>query len=97
MDISKRLLWGLYAGGLSAMTTVVAAKLVNKAWAAVTGDVPPDPNDPEVPLRRALTWALASGVGIGLSQLLANRLAADHWAKSTGTPAPRFGKTTLKL
>ncbi len=97
MDTSKKLLWSLYAGGVGAITTMVAAKLVNTVWQATTGDAPPDPNDPDVPLRRALTWAVASGIGIGLTQLLVNRLAANQWAKAMGTPAPSFGRTTLRL
>ena len=97
MDTSKKLLWNLYAGALGALTTVVAAKLVNGVWEAATGDAPPNPNDPDVPLRRALTWAIASGVGIGLSQLLVNRLAASQWTKAMGVPAPSMPRTTLKL
>jgi hypothetical protein len=97
MDTSKKLLWNLYAGGIGAITAVVAAKVVNGVWQAATGDAPPDPNDPDVPLRRALTWAVASGIGIGLAQLLVNRLAADQWTKAMGTPAPSFRKTTFTL
>jgi hypothetical protein len=97
MDTSKKLLWNLYAGALGAVTAVVAAKVVNKVWEVTTGDAPPDPNDPEVPLRRALTWAIASGIGIGLAQLMVNRLAADQWTKAMGTPAPSFRKTTFTL
>ncbi|MBN9103908.1 MAG: DUF4235 domain-containing protein [Propionibacteriaceae bacterium] len=97
MGTSKKLLWNLYAGGIGAITTVVAAKVVNGVWQAVTGDAPPDPNDPGVPLRRALTWAVASGIGIGLAQLLVNRIAADQWTKAMGTPAPSFRKTTFTV
>ena len=97
METSKKLLWNLYAGGIGAITAVVAAKAVNGIWQAATGDAPPDPNDPDVPLRRALTWAIASGIGIGLAQLLVNRLAADQWTKAMGTPAPSFRKTTFTL
>ena len=97
MGTSKKLLWNLYAGGIGAITTVVAAKVVNGVGQAVTGDAPPDPNDPGVPLRRALTWAVASGIGIGLAQLLVNRIAADQWTKAMGTPAPSFRKTTFTV
>jgi hypothetical protein len=100
MDIvntSQKLLWNLYAGAVGALTTVLAAKAVNAAWELATGDAPPEPNDPDVPLRRALTWAIASGIGIGLSQLLVNRFAAGQWTRVMGTPAPRFNKTTLRI
>lgn len=97
MNTSQKLLWSFYTAGVGALTTMLAAKAVNKAWELATGDTPPEPNDPEVPLRRALTWAVASGVGIGLAQLLMNRFAASQWTKAMGTPAPRFGKTTVRL
>ena len=96
VNTSQKLLWNLYAGAVGALTTVLAVKAVNAVWELATGDSPPEPNDPEVPLRRALTWAIASGVGIGLSQLLVNRFAAGQWTKVMGTPARSFGKTTEK-
>ncbi|MGC3993529.1 MAG: DUF4235 domain-containing protein [Propionicimonas sp.] len=97
MNTSQKLLWNLYAGAIGALTTLVAAKAVNAVWELATGDTPPEPNDPEVPLRRALTWAVASGVGIGLSQLLVNRFAANQWTRVMGTPAPGINKTTLRI
>ncbi len=97
VNTSQKLLWNLYAGAIGALTTMVAVKAVNAAWQLTTGDEPPEPNDPNVPLRRALTWAVASGIGIGITQLLVNRFAADQWEKVMGAPAPKFNKTTLKI
>ncbi len=97
VNVSQKLLWNLYAGAVGALTTVLAAKAVNNVWQLATGDAPPEPNDPEVPLRSALTWAIASGVGIGLAQLLVNRFAANQWTRVMGTPAPRFNKTSLRI
>lgn len=96
MKTSQKLLWNLYAGAIGAATTVLAAKAVNAVWELATGDTPPEPNDPDVPLRQAVTWAIASGVGIGLSQLLVNRFAANQWTRVMGTPAPRINKTGAK-
>ncbi len=97
MNISQKLVWNVYAGAAGVLATLVATQAVTKVWQLTTGDEPPEPNDPEVPLRRALTWAIASGLGIGLTQLLVNRFAARQWAKSMGTRAPRFGKASLKI
>lgn len=96
MNTSQRLLWNLYAGTVTALTTLVAARAVNKIWELSTGESPPRPNDPAVPLRRAVTWAVASGLGVGLAQLLMNRLAASQWTRVMGTPAPGFGKASGK-
>ena len=97
MNTSQKLLWNLYAGAAGALATVLAAKAVNAVWELTTGDEPPQPNDPDVPLRRAVTWAIASGLGIGLSQLLVNRFAASQWTKVMGTPAPGFKTAKLKI
>jgi hypothetical protein len=40
---------------------------------------------------------LAGGIGIGMAQLLTNRLAADRWEKSMGMPAPSTSKVSFKL
>lgn len=93
MKTSQKLVWNVYAGAVGALTTVVAAKAVNAVWELSTGEAPPEPNDPDIPLRRAIVWAIASGLGIGLAQLLVNRFAAQQWTRVMGTPAPRFNKT----
>ncbi|HML51415.1 MAG TPA: DUF4235 domain-containing protein [Propionicimonas sp.] len=97
MNTSQRLLWNIYAGAVATVATVVAQKAVTAAWELATGDQPPEPNDPDVPLRRALTWAIASGVGIGLTQLLLNRFAAKRWFQAMGAKAPAFGKTRVTI
>ena len=97
MQISEKLVWGLITAATSTIATAAAVKAVTAAWVFATGDAPPEPNDPQVPLRQALTWALASGIGIGLIQLLANRFAAAQWSAATGKPVPRVGKTTLRI
>lgn len=76
MKTSQRLLWNIYLGVIGTVATLVAQKALTTAWELATGEQPPEPNDPDVPLRRAATWAIASGVGIGLTQLVLNRLAA---------------------
>lgn len=97
MNTSQRLLWNIYAGVVATVATVVAQKAVTAAWELATGDQPPEPNDPDVPLRRALSWAVASGVGIGLTQLLLNRFAAKRWAQAMGAKAPAFSKTRVTI
>ena len=81
MNTSQRMIWNIFAGLIGAATAVVATKLVTKAWEVTTGEAPPAPNDPEVPLRQAVVWMLASGLGISLAQLLMNRFAARQWAR----------------
>lgn len=97
MNASQKLLWNLYAGAIGALTAVVAQKAVSGAWRLATGDEPPEPGDPATPLTEALIWALASGIGIGIAQLLMNRVAADRWQAVMGTPAPSAKKIAFKI
>ena len=59
-------------------------------WKAATGKKPPaNPADPDVDLREAVIWAVASGTFVALMRMLATRRAANYYAKSTGhLPAP---------
>ena len=81
MAVEEKILWKIYAGVLGAATTLLA-------WEAATGDVPPDPNDPDTPLTQALIWALCSGVGVGMAQLTMNRYMQRRWFSNTGRRSP---------
>ena len=82
MAVEEKILWKIYAGALGAATTLLTQKLITKAWETATGDVPPDPNDPDTPLTQALIWALCSGRGHGPTHdesLHAPPLVLEHW------------------
>lgn len=95
MAVTEKLMWKVYAGVVGAVTTIVSQKLVTKIWEASTGDTPPDPNDPDVPLTKALIWAAASGLGVGMTQLIMNRMVANRWARNFDHKSP--GKLRNKL
>jgi hypothetical protein len=98
MGPSQKLVWKLYAGVLGAVMTVAAQKLVTVAWKTVTGNEPPSPTDPRIPLREALSWALASAVGVRVTQILTQRFAARRWSDEMGTEAPeRRGKIRVTI
>ena len=59
-----------------ALTTFVAQFVVRKLWQVATGDTPPDPHDPDVPTREAITWFVASSIGVGVAQMLMARFAS---------------------
>lgn len=73
MNLSEKMVWRLYSAALGAATTLIAQKVVSKAWQIATGEQPPDPHDPEVPAGEAIAWVLATGIGVGVSQLLMSR------------------------
>jgi hypothetical protein len=35
-----------------------------------------------------MSWALASGIGVGVTQLLTQRMAARHWQREIGNENP---------
>jgi Protein of unknown function (DUF4235) len=78
-------------GGNKALTAVVgfaaafaARKMLHFAWKKVTGREPPEhPEDPQVALGEAVTWALVLGVGVGMARMLATRAAT----KRAGEPS----------
>ena len=56
-----------------------ARKLVIYGWKRVTGKEPPtDPQDPEVGVGEALTWAVVLGVAMEAARLLAGRAATKN-------------------
>ena len=95
MAATEKLMWKVYAGAIGAVTTIVAQKVVTKVWVASTGDNPPDPNDHETPLTQALIWAAASGLGVGVAQLVMNRYVARRWVANFSHPSP--GRLRNKL
>jgi len=58
---------------------MIAIKALNGGWQHVTGDTPPDPNDPDVPVVQALAWVVASGLVLAGAQVLVNRFGVRHW------------------
>ncbi|MEL4358422.1 MULTISPECIES: DUF4235 domain-containing protein [unclassified Luteococcus] len=94
---SQNIGFKIYAGVLGAVTTVVTQKLISAAWKVATGDTPPDPNDPDVPPTQAAIWALASGLGLGVSQLALNRFVGRRFEEVTGEHLDKTGNLKIKL
>lgn len=92
MGLPKTITWKVYTAVLGAVTTLAAQKLVSGAWKLTTGDEPPTPTDPDTPLGVALSWALASAIGVGVVQLVTLRYTTRRAAEDSGQP-----KNTTKL
>lgn len=88
MKLTEKVIWNVYSGILGALATFIAQKLITMAWQASTGEEPPDPNDPETPGFQAIVWAAASGVGVGVTQIMMNRFVQRRWWSNTGHGAP---------
>jgi Protein of unknown function (DUF4235) len=97
MGPTQKLFSKLYVGIIAAVTTLAAQRLLKAGWKLVTGDEPPSPTDPDTPVIEAVSWALASGIGMGVTQLLTQRFAARHWGKDIGNETPDDGKIWLRI
>jgi hypothetical protein len=97
MGPTQKLLWKLYVGAIGAVTTIAAQRLLKAGWKLVTGNEPPSPTDPDTPVLEAMTWALASGIGIGVTQLLTQRMAARQWGKEIGNVMPDAGRFKVTM
>ena len=80
--MDKKIIERIYTAVLSAVVTFLAGLAVKKLWQVTVGTEPPNPEDPEVPTRQALGWFLVSGIGVGVAQLLFQRI----WAKRLRKP-----------
>ena len=90
MSVTRTMMFNAYSGALAALTAVVAHKVVDTLWTTVTGEEPPQPNDPAVPAGKAFAWVMANALGIGALGVAANRFAAQRWIKFAGDmPAAR--------
>ncbi|MDR0848831.1 MAG: DUF4235 domain-containing protein [Propionibacteriaceae bacterium] len=71
--MDKAIIEKIYTTLMAAAVTFVAGFIIKKIWTVVTGEEPPNPEDLDVPTKQAVTWFLASGVGVGVAQLLVSR------------------------
>jgi hypothetical protein len=88
-DRQKQLSWKVVRYGTGALATMVAQRSITVLWRRVTSTPPPDnAADRDVTMTRALTWAIATGIGIGVMRLLAVRSAARTWEAATHETPP---------
>lgn len=77
--------WRVLSGAAGAGAAFAARKGLTLAWTKATGHSPPEePAHPGVALGRALAWAAASGLIVGVARMLAQRRAATVWERATG-------------
>jgi hypothetical protein len=90
-DSSK--IWSVFSLISALGAAAIAKKGLNASWKAATGKTPPaNPADPDVEMREAVLWAVASGTFVGLARMLAQRRAAGYYLKSTGKLPPGLEK-----
>lgn len=88
---SRKFSWRAIAYAAGAVAGLITQRLLVKAWSTMNSSEPPALADRRAPWADALSWAVATGVGMSISRLLAVRTAAAVWEATTHEPPPDAG------
>jgi len=92
MPYAKRYGWKALTIGLGVLAGLVTQRALEVPWKLVQGSTPPKVlADRRSPLFDAMSWAIASGVGVGVARLLVIRAAAGVWEAAVHEPPPEPG------
>ncbi len=84
--------WKAIAVGTGALTGLAAQRVIEFIWTAVRGAAPPKvAGDRTSPWPEAVSWAAATGIGVGVARLVAVRTAAALWEVTVHAPPPESG------
>jgi hypothetical protein len=82
----KTLGWWGFSYGAGALAGLASHRILEASWKACRHTSTPVPADRRSSWTEALSWAVATGVGMGISRLLAIRTAAVIWEVATNQP-----------
>ncbi len=92
MSFAKKYGWKAVTVGLGALTGLVTQRVLEVIWKGLRGSTPPKvAGDRRSSWADALSWAVATGVGVGVARLLAMRSAAALWEAAVHEPPPELG------
>ncbi len=92
-DNGSSKLWTVFSVVSALMAAALAKKALDTGWKAATGKHPPEnPADPDVAMGEAVAWAVVSGTFVALARMIAQRRAADYYARSAGHLPPQLQK-----
>lgn len=92
-DSGSSKLWTVFSLVSALGAATLAKKALDAGWRAATGKHPPEnPADPDVAVGEAVAWAIISGTFVALARMLAQRRAANYYAKSAGHLPPQLQK-----
>jgi hypothetical protein len=74
------------------VTGFATQRVIELIWTEVRGSTPPkQAADRSSPWPEAVSWAIATGIGVGVARLLAVRTAAVIWEAAVHAPPPEPG------
>jgi hypothetical protein len=89
---AKKYAWKAVTVGVGAVVGLFTQRLLEVLWKAARGSTPPKVlADRRSPWPDAVSWAVATGVGVGVARLLALRTAAAVWEATIHEPPPEHG------
>ena len=89
MPYLKKYGWKAVSVGLGALAGLATRHVLELTWKALRGSTPPKvPADRRSSWVDALSWAVATGIGVGVARLLAVRTAAAVWEAAVHEPPP---------
>jgi Protein of unknown function (DUF4235) len=90
--IRRERMWKLVSTMTGMLGALLAKKLIRSAYRAIRKDADPgrafDPTDARFSWPNALVWAAAAGIGLVITKMVSDRLAAIGWEAATGTHPP---------
>ena len=87
---ASRIVFKLLSTVMAIPVGKAVAKATGRAWTAARPDNPPhDPKEVQTNWADALIFALITGLGAAVAQLLTTKGADTLWRALTGRPAPR--------
>lgn len=88
--LSPRTKWNLLQAGTSALVGATVSRGMSAGWRRATGTKPPiAAGKGDMNWTRAIAWTVVTASAIGVLQLVAGRLAAGAWRKTTHREPPR--------
>jgi hypothetical protein len=92
-DSGSSKLWTVFSVASALVAAALAKKALDTGWRAATGKHPPEnPADPDVAMGEAVAWAVVSGTFVALARMIAQRRAANYYARSAGHLPPQLQK-----
>ena len=86
---AKPLMWTGVSYGAGAIAMLATRRLLGAVWRTVRDDAPPDGTAAVgAPVADAVSWAIATGAGVGVARILAIKSAARVWEAAVHEPPP---------
>jgi hypothetical protein len=92
VPLVKKYGWKAITIVLGTVVGLATQRLIEMPWKLLRGTTPPKVlADRRSPWRDAVSWAVASGIGVGVARLVASRTAAGVWEAAVHEPPPEPG------